>query len=252
VYRLNPSPGSAVSDTIDRELRRRQLVTGEVEIVPSRIVTRNHVGIVPMTFFGKLLGSSQREIWERLCEESGAEYSPGGFLRRPRVRKRVKNWTVTLDAQGHSVRGTTITMTRLQVPFVSTDRFRFAIQRKSVRGMLGKPIGRYYITCGHPDFDVDFWINSRDESKARALLDDQKYRRMFQAQPRVWLKVKNNAGWFGPKFPDNVDLLVFVETDIKPMTDVARLKSIFELMGATLELLCRIGSATDDDPGVVI
>ena len=51
-----------------------------------------------MTLISRLLGPSQREVWERLCEESGAEYDPGSLFQRPRVRKRVENWTVTLTA----------------------------------------------------------------------------------------------------------------------------------------------------------
>jgi hypothetical protein len=127
-----------------------------------------------MTLIRELLGPSHREVWERLCEESGAEYDPGSFFRRPGVRKRVQNWTVTLTASRSAgpTPGTKITTTRLRVPFVSTDGFRFTIERKSVLGKQGQPIGRHFIQCGHPDFDAEFWINSRDATKARALLDD--------------------------------------------------------------------------------
>jgi hypothetical protein len=207
-----------------------------------------------MNLIRKLLGPSQREVWEHLCAQSHADYDPGGLLQQPRVRKRVANWTVTLNASNSSgpAPGTRITTTRLQVPFVSTDGFRFTIERKSAGGKVGKPIGRYYLTCGHPDFDADFWVNSQDPVKARSLLDNPEFRRLLQAQPAIWLKVKDRAGWFGPKFPENVDLLIYENIDIKSMTDVARLQSLFSLMEATLEQLCRLGSATRDDPGVVI
>jgi hypothetical protein len=207
-----------------------------------------------MALIKKLFGPSQREVWERLCEQSGAEYDRGGLFRRPTARKRIENWTVTLSATKSAgpTAGVSITTTRLQVPFVSKDGFRFTIERKSAGGKVGKPIGRHYLTCGHSDFDADFWINSRDEAKARTLLDDQEFRRLLQAQASLWIKIKDHAGWFGPKFPENVDLLVYENIDVKPMSDVARLQSVFDLMGATLEQLCRIGSATRDDPGIVI
>jgi hypothetical protein len=108
------------------------------------------------------------------------------------------------------------------------------------------------VTCGYPDFDDDFWVKSKDEAKARALLDNEEFRRLLRSQTAVWLKVKDNGGWFGPKFPENVDLLVFEEIDVKPITDIRRLQSLFDLMGATLEQLCRIGSGSRDDPGIVI
>jgi hypothetical protein len=206
-----------------------------------------------MTLLKKILGPSQREIWEQLCLASGAVYVPGGFLKRRRVRKRIRNWTVTLEASTSSgPPGSKITTTRLRVPFVSKGDFRFTIERKSAGGKIGKPIGRHYISCGHPDFDADFWVKSRDDTKARDMLDDQGFREMLQAQTGVWLTVKDHAGWFGPKFPENVDMLVFEEIDARPMTSVGRLQSLFDLMGASLEQLCRIGSATGDDPGVVV
>ena len=116
----------------------------------------------------------------------------------------------------------------------------------------GKPIGRHFITCGHPDFDADFWIKSQDETKARALLDNPDYRQTLQAQASIWLKVKDNAGWFGPKFPECANMLIYENMDVQPMVDVARLQSLFDLMGATLRQMCRIGSATADDPGFIL
>jgi hypothetical protein len=118
--------------------------------------------------------------------------------------------------------------------------------------MHGKPIGRHFVTCGYPDFDKSFWINSKDEAKARTMLDDEKFRGLLQAQPYVWLKVKDTAGWFGPKFPENVDMLIYEQIDMQPITDVPRLVSLFSLMEATLKRMCHIGSANAEDPGVVL
>lgn len=201
-----------------------------------------------------LFGPSQREVWERLCEEAGAEYVPGGLLSAPRVRKRFENWTVTLTASKSSgpAPGVKLNTTRLRVPFVRTDSFRFTIERKSGLGKQGKPLGRHFVTCGHPVFDDQFWINSKDEAKARAPLDDEEFRRRLQSQTSLWLKVKDNGGWFGPKFPENVDLLVFEEIDVQPIIDVPRLLSLLDVMRSTLERLCRIGSASRDDPGIII
>ncbi len=207
-----------------------------------------------MSLIRRLLGASQREVWEHLCDESGAEYDSGNFFQSPRVRKRIENWTITLTASksaGPSP-GTKITTTRVRVPFITTDGFRFTIERKSAGSKYGKPIGRHFITCGHAEFDSEFWINSRDAAKARTLLDNPKYRQMLEAQSYVWLKVKDHAGWFGPKFPENVDMLIYEKIDMKPMTDVTQFKSVFDLMGATLGELCRIGSATGGDPGIVL
>jgi hypothetical protein len=207
-----------------------------------------------MSFIRNILGPGQHEVWSRFCTQYGADYEVGGLLRRPRVRKRIGNWTVTLTA-GKSpgpAAGTRLTTTTLRTPFVTKDGFRFTIERKSGAGMYGKPVGRHFITCGDPEFDRHFWINSKDEGKARALLLDPDYRRVLSAQPVVWLKVKDTAGWFGPKFPENVDMLIYEQIEMKPITDVAQLASLFDMIEATLRRLCQIGSAGEDDPGIVI
>jgi len=62
--------------------------------------------------------------------------------------------------------------------------------------------------------------------------------------------VKDSEGWFGPKFPENVDELHFQVVGV--ITDMARLKSLFDLFAAVLEELCKIGSAYEQDPGVAL
>jgi len=207
-----------------------------------------------MAIIRKLLGPSRREVFERLAGEADAEFDPGGLLSGPKVRKRFDNWTVTLTASksaGPSP-GVNFHTTRLRVPFVSADGFRFTIERKSGLGKRGKPIGRHFVGSGRPDFDDEFWLKSRDEAKVRALLDDDGYRRRLLSHTTLWLTVRDKGGWFDPKFPEDVDLLAFEEIGMAPASDVHRLRSLFDVMGATLTRLCRIGSARRDDPGVVV
>jgi hypothetical protein len=62
------------------------------------------------------------------------------------------------------------------------------------------------------------------------------------------LEVKDSEGWFGPKFPKDVDELHFqVDGVIK---DIESLKSLFNLFAALLDQLCKIGSAYKQQPGV--
>ena len=62
---------------------------------------------------------------------------------------------------------------------------------------------------GDPEFDEAFIIKGNDESKVRDLFANPKIRQMIQAQPKIRLEVKDSEGWFGPKFPENVDELHF-------------------------------------------
>ena len=71
---------------------------------------------------------------------------------------------------------------------------------------------------------------------------------MIQDQPEIRLEVKDSEGWFGPKFPEDVDELYFQVVGV--IKDVERLKSLFDLFAAVLDQLCRIGSAYKQEPGV--
>jgi hypothetical protein len=77
---------------------------------------------------------------------------------------------------------------------------------------------------------------------------DPNLRRLLEAQPDIRLEVKDSEGWFGPRFPENVDALHFQVVGV--IKDVERLKALFELFAAMLDRLCRIGSAYKQEPGV--
>jgi hypothetical protein len=103
---------------------------------------------------------------------------------------------------------------------------------------------------GDPEFDEAFYLQGNNEHRVRALFDSPRLRQMFQAQPQIHLEVKNNEGWFGPKFPEDVDELRFEEEGV--ITDKERLKAFFGLFAAVLGRLCEIGSARKEAPEVAL
>ena len=64
---------------------------------------------------------------------------------------------------------------------------------------------------------------------------------MIQDQPEIRLEVKDSEGWFGPRFPEDVDELHFQVVEV--IKDLDRLKALFDLFAAVLDRLCRMGSA---------
>ena len=133
-------------------------------------------------------------------------------------------------------------------PYVNPEGFRFTIYRKSVFSGLGKLLGMQDIEIGDPEFDEAFIIKGNNEPRVQHLFADARLRALVQAQPTIQLDVKDSEGWFGPKFPENVDELHFQVVGV--LKDVERLKSLFDLFAAVLEQLCKIGSAYKQEPGV--
>jgi len=196
-------------------------------------------------------GPSKDEVWRQLSQEIGAEFVEGGFWTSTgsKVQAHVGPWIVTLDI-GRSDEDGKSTVTRLRAPYVNPEGFRFTIYRKGFLSDLGKLLGMQDIEVGDPEFDEAFIVKGNDEPKVRALFAKPQIRQMIKAQPEFRLDVKDSEGWFGPKFPDDVDELHFqVVGEIK---DLERLKALFDLFAAVLDELCRIGSAYKREPGITL
>jgi hypothetical protein len=195
-----------------------------------------------------LFGPSRDEIWRQLCQETGADFVDGSFWRGAKVEARHQGWTLTLDTYAVSTGHSHQIFTRLRAPVVSLDGFRFTIYRKGLFSELGKRLGMQDIEVGHSSqFDDDFIIKGNDESKVRALFANPEIRRLIDEQPQIHLELRDDEGPFN-RLPEGVDELLFhVHGVIK---DIGRLRQLFDLFAAVLDELCRIGSATPDDPGV--
>ncbi len=199
-------------------------------------------------FLRKIFGANKEEVWQQLCKEIGADFIDGGVWKGDKVIARIQEWTITLDTYTVSTGKSHVTYTRIRAPYVNADGFRFKIYRKSVFSDIGKYFGMKDIEVGYPEFDRDFIIKASDESKVRSLFMNDKIRALIHEQPSISLEVKDDEGWFGKNFPEGVDELYFQVTGV--ITDITRLKSLYDLFGETLNHLCHIGSAYENDPQI--
>jgi hypothetical protein len=198
----------------------------------------------------RMFGPSQKEIWRQLSEEIHAKFVEGGFWKGDKVEGAHGPWTVTLDKYVVSTGKVTVVYTRMRAPYVNPDGFRFRVYRRGIFSNLGKFLGMQDVEIGHPEFDRDFIIKGTDEGKLRQLFANPRIRALIEAQKDIDFSVKDDEGWFGATFPDGVDELAFLVVGL--IKDVERLKQLYELFGATLDELCRIGSAYESDPGVKV
>jgi hypothetical protein len=142
-----------------------------------------------------------------------------------------------------------VTFTRMRAPYVNPDGFIFAIYRKGVFSTIGKWLGMQDVCVGYPEFDEAFIIKGNDEWKLRRFFSNQKIRQLISAQPDIRFFVDNRHGRFWSKsLPKGVDELYFEVVGV--IKDVDRLKLLYELFSETLDELCRMGSAYEDDPQV--
>lgn len=198
----------------------------------------------------RLFGPSKEEIWRQLSAEIGADYVDGSWRKSAKVEATHGEWTVTLDTYTVSTGKAVIVFTRMRAPYVNPDGFRFTVYRRSIFSGIAKLFGMQDVEVGVDSFDRDFIVKSNDESKVRALCLKPRLRELIDRQPEIHFTVKDDEGWFGPSFPEGVDELYFSVAGV--IKDVERLKLLYELFAATLDELCRMGSAYEQAPGVSV
>lgn len=203
-----------------------------------------------MGLFRQLFGPSRDEVWAQLASEIGASFDAGGLFGRTVVRAQVREWIVTLDTYTVSTGKSSQIYTRIRAPYVNRDSFRFEVYRKSVFTEFGKMLGMQDVSIGDPWFDEEFVVKGNDEARLVRLFSNPKLRELIHAQSSIHLTVKDDEGWFGTTFPEGVDELQFMVHGV--IKDVERLKLAFELFAVTLDELCKMGSAYEHDPGIVL
>lgn len=213
------------------------------------------------------LGEEEEQAWRQLCSEIGADFvaEEKGLLRlrytHHKVVAKVDKWRLTLDTSVSSgAPGTRDTFTRIRAPYLARDRFWVSVT-KGV-GCLGCLWGcslmplhviglairarKPNVDVGYPELQQNFYIMGNDKSKVRALFANARIRQLIQSQPFINLRVER--AWKLPSTTGGfewVSRLRFEEKGV--ITDVERLKSLFELFGETLNQLCLIGSASREE-----
>ncbi len=203
-----------------------------------------------MSMLRKIFGPSKDEIWRQLCDQIGGDFVEGGFFTSSRAQSQHDQWTITLDTYTESNGKTSHTYTRMRVPYVNKDGFRFTVYRRGFFSELGKLLGMQDVEIGDPEFDDAFIIKGNDEQKLRMLFASPRIRQLTERQATIYLTVRDDEGWFRSRFPEGVDELYFRVYGV--IRDLERLKALYDLFAEVLDRLCKIGSAYEDDPGVVL
>jgi hypothetical protein len=207
-----------------------------------------------MGYFKSLFGPSRDEIWTALREQVGGEVVARTFWRGEKLQVQAGDWTVTLDEYTvTSMAGKvpiSIPFTRMRAPFPNPRGFRFSIYRASVFSYLGTLLGMQDIEVGYPEFDNDFVIKSNNEQLVKSLCRNERLRALVTAQPKFQLSIQDDEGWFGTKYPADVDVLVFNVAE--HIRDVKRLKALYDVFAEALDRLSEIGVAGRGTGGVTV
>ena len=174
---------------------------------------------------------------------------------RPKAQTRFRNWTITLDI--HTVsggEGSDTKYTRLRAPYreliisgVDDFWFKTRPRPKGILGgmvdlVLGLVVGNDRIRVGHAEIDEHFSVQASDKSRVRTLFENFTIRQSVQS-----LQAKTE---FGIRYAEGFYELYFLEEGI--ISDNLRLNSLLDLFKETLNQLCTMDVASEEDPNVLL
>ncbi|MEO0584239.1 MAG: DUF3137 domain-containing protein [Bacteroidota bacterium] len=192
-----------------------------------------------LDFFGK----HKRRIWEQLAEQLDGDFFRGGMTKSARVEAFYENWLIVFDQYMVDK----VTYTRVRAPYINRDDFIFKIQREHLGHRIQKAFGMQDVIVGEPEFDREFVIQGSDERKLKMMFANPHIRDLVSYQPKILLELKREAPLFTkPKFPKDVNELHFRVA--KVIRNLDRFHDLYELFAHTLDHLCAIGTAYEDDP----
>jgi len=197
---------------------------------------------------GQVMGSllerfsdHENELWKLLNEELGGELTDAKGTRHDKIVAKVGSWVVTLDEHSEAGYRSEHIYTRLRANFVNPDGLKLAVSHQGIFANIGKIVGMQDIQIDHEPFDKMFLVQGSDPDIIKTLFDDDRLRSLVKVEPNVHLQVRDAGDWFEDHFPDNVDELV-LEVQGR-VSDLGRLKNLFDLFARVLDGLCAQGSA---------
>ena len=188
-------------------------------------------------------GNHKREIWQQLADQLDGDFFKGKMFKPDRVEAYHGDWMITLDLYQVDK----MTYTRIRAPYVNRDDFIFKVVRQNFGHRIGKVFGMKDVEVGHPIFDQDFVIQGSDERKLKMMFDNPYIRDLISYESNMMLTLRREAPLFQkPRFPEDVNELYYHAGTI--IKDLNRLHDLYDLFAETLDHLCAIGTAYDDDP----
>lgn len=126
-------------------------------------------------------------------------------------------------------------VTRITVPFISRNDFRFEIVRTGFLHNIAVFFGAMDIKTGYEQFDREFVIKSNNENAVLKLLKNKEFRSSLESQEDVNLLIANRRGIWEEELPHGqLELGYYVDGQCENM---AQLLSIYKIVCLCLDEL---------------
>ncbi|QDU78527.1 hypothetical protein Pla110_02310 [Polystyrenella longa] len=189
-----------------------------------------------------LFGPSQRKIWSEIAQDIGGDFVEGGFWRPAVLTQEHRHWKLTLDTYTQSSGNTSISYTRLRVPFLNPQDFRFRVYTASIFTRLGELLGMQNINVGDPGFDQKMVVKGDRINVIREVLNHPDIQAKFLMFSWIEFRIDVEKGFFSSKFPEGATQLKFTLKGV--LRDQERIKNLFLLAIMLIEQMVKLRHIT--------
>ncbi|MDR6761740.1 hypothetical protein J2Y38_001949 [Flavobacterium sp. 2755] len=170
-------------------------------------------------------------IWNQFANQTNGTFKEGYSWQSDSVEIEYKNWKIVFDNYTLWSGKYGAEMTRVIVPIILQNNFRFEIYREGFVRKIEKIFGAQDIEIGYADFDKSFTIKSNNESKIKTLLQNNKIRNFIASQKDVNIQISDQKGIWEGKLPENeFELSYFIDGEIRDINTLNQLLELFILI----------------------
>jgi len=179
-------------------------------------------------------------IWQEFAKETNGIFTEGYSWNSDSTTIEYKQWKIIFDNYTLWSGKYSTEMTRIVVPIVLSDNFKFEIYNEGFIRKIEKFFGGQDIETGNSDFDKAFTIKSNNEFKIKTLLRNKELRDLIRSQKIINIQVCNNKGIWEEELPKGeFELSYFADGEID---DIKTLKSLLLLFNLILDQLFQMNS----------
>lgn len=175
------------------------------------------------------LFGSKENIWKSFSEQAGGIFFEGQYGMLDGTIITYKNWKIVFDYYDLYSGKFNERFTRVFVPIVSLDDFKFEIYNNGIIRSIEKIFGTQDIEIGIKEFDKQFILKTNNGFKLKKLLLNQQIRQLLEIQKEVNFEISNYEGIW-EKETESLELSFFVKGEIKSIETLNSLLDIFKLV----------------------
>jgi hypothetical protein len=194
----------------------------------------------------KLFGPPLKEVFAELAAETEALFIPGSFTKSPAVAKQYGKFRILLDTYTVNTGKSSVTYTRMRVPFKRENDIQFKLTRKNIFSGIGSFFGMPVIGTYDYDFDDKYVLKGNDETVVKEIFQNEELRKSIVFQKNIVLKLypykEKKSRWSGE--------IYFQVTGV--LKDIEKLKNLFNMFRILIDELIKQNVALDEKSDVTL